>query len=102
MAIGTTRARLWRMFLAEGFSIGVIGCVLGVATGVLLSIVINHGNVMLPPPPGYTAGYRLQIMMSASVLVPAAVIAIVTATLSSIVPAFRASRMKIVDALGHI
>ena len=41
-------------------------------------------------------------MMSASVLVPAAVIAIVTATLSSIAPAFRASRLKIVDALGHI
>jgi putative ABC transport system permease protein len=102
MAIGTTRARLWRMFLAEGFSIGLIGCVLGLAFGVLLAFAINHGNVMLPPPPGYTAGYRLQILMSASVLVPAAVIAIVTATLSSIAPAFRASRLKIVDALGHI
>jgi putative ABC transport system permease protein len=102
MAIGTTRARLWRMFLAEGFSIGVIGCVLGVVSGVVLAWLINHGNVMLPPPPGYTAGYKLQILMSASVLVPAAVIAIVTATLSSIAPAFRASRMKIVDALGHI
>ena len=102
MAIGTTRARLWRMFLAEGFSIGVIGCVLGLTAGVALAFVINHGNVMLPPPPGYTVGYRLEIMMQPSVLLPAAVIAIVTATLSSIVPAFKASRMKIVDALGHI
>lgn len=102
MAIGTTRGRLWRMFLAEGFAIGLIGCVLGVASGVVLAVVINHGNVMLPPPPGYTRGYPLQILMSASVLVPAAVIAIVTATLSSIAPAFRASRLKIVDALGHI
>jgi len=102
MAIGTTRARLWRMFLAEGFSIGLIGCVLGLASGVALAILINHGNVMIPPPPGYTRGYPLEIMLSASVLVPAAVIAIVTATLSSIAPAFRASRLKIVDALGHI
>lgn len=102
MAIGTTRARLWRMFLAEGFSIGVIGCVLGLTAGVALAFVINHGNVMLPPPPGYTVGYRLEIMMQPSVLIPAALIAIVTATLSSIVPAFKASRMKIVDALGHI
>jgi putative ABC transport system permease protein len=102
MAIGTTRSRLWRMFLAEGFSIGLIGCVLGLSAGVALAIAINHGNVMLPPPPGYTAGYRLQILMQTSVLVPAGIIAIVTATLSSIVPAFKASRMKIVDALGHI
>ena len=81
MAIGTTRARLWRMFLAEGFAIGLIGCVLGVASGVAALDAINRGNVMLPPPPGYTAGYRLQILMSASVLVHrVAIIAIVTAT----------------------
>jgi putative ABC transport system permease protein len=102
MAIGTTRSRLWRMFLTEGFAIGVIGAFLGVAAGVVMANLINHGNVMLPPPPGYTVGYRLEIMLRSSVLVPAAVIAVATATLSSIVPAFKASRMKIVDALGHI
>jgi putative ABC transport system permease protein len=102
MAIGTTRSRLWRMFLTEGFAIGVIGGVLGVVAGVAIANFINHGNVMLPPPPGYTVGYQLKIMMQAGVLLPAAVISVVTATLSSIVPAFKASRMKIVDALGHI
>jgi putative ABC transport system permease protein len=102
MAIGTTRSRLWRMFLTEGFAIGVIGGALGVAAGVAIANFINHGNVMLPPPPGYTVGYRLQIMMQPGVLLPAAIISVVTATLSSIVPAFKASRMKIVDALGHI
>jgi len=102
MAIGTTRGRLRAMFVAEGVSIGVIGGVLGLTIGALLAFAINHGNVMLPPPPGYTVGYRLQIMMQPAVLITAFLVSFVTATISSIVPAMKASRMKIVDALGHI
>jgi putative ABC transport system permease protein len=102
MAIGTTRARVWRMFLAEGLAIGVLGGILGVVIGGLLGTLINHGHVMLPPPPGYTVGYPLRIMLNASVLMPALVVSIVTATLSAVFPALKASRMKIVDALGHI
>ena len=88
--------------IAEGVTIGVIGGVLGLAIGALLATLINHGNVMLPPPPGYTAGYRLQILMQPGVLITAFLVSFVTATISSIVPALKASRMKIVDALGHI
>src|SRR5207237_2740018 len=61
MAIGTTRGRLRGMFVAEGVMIGIIGGVLGLTIGALLATLINKGNVMLPPPPGYTTGYRLQI-----------------------------------------
>ena len=102
MAIGTTRAHIWCVFLIEGFGIGLIGAICGIAAGGGLAWIINHGHVMLPPPPGYTVGYRLQILMQPAVLVTAALISIVTATLSSIVPALRASRLRIVDALGHI
>ncbi len=102
MAIGTTRVHIWCVFLIEGFGIGAIGAICGIAAGGGLAWIINHGHVMLPPPPGYTVGYRLQILLQPAVLVTAALISIVTATLSSIVPALRASRLRIVDALGHI
>jgi putative ABC transport system permease protein len=102
MAMGTTRAGVWRLFLIEGLGIGVIGAVCGLAAGAVLAQLINHGQVMLPPPPGYTVGYRLQILLQPPVLVTAAVISVVTATLSSILPALKASRLRIVDALGHI
>ena len=102
MAMGTTRGRLRAMFVAEGVGIGIIGGLLGLAIGVLLATLINRGNVMLPPPPGYTVGYRLQIMMQPPVLITAFLVSFVTATISSIVPALKASRLKIVDALGHI
>jgi len=102
MAIGTSRSRLRAMFVTEGVAIGIIGGILGLTLGALLAALINRGNVMLPPPPGYTVGYRLQIMLQPAVLVTAFLVSFVTATISSIVPALKASRMKIVDALGHI
>jgi|SRR5687768_1211935 len=102
MAIGITRGRVWRMFFLEGLMTGVLGGLLGLAIGALLAVAINNGNVMLPPPPGYTVGYRLQILLQTPVLMTAFLISVVTATLSSILPALKASRLKIVDALGHI
>ncbi len=102
MAMGTTRGSIWRLFLLEGFGIGVLGAVCGVTAGAVMAWLINHAHIMLPPPPTYTVGYPLYILLQPSVLVTAAVISIVTATLSSIVPALKASRLRIVDALGHI
>jgi putative ABC transport system permease protein len=102
MAIGTTRARVWMMFLLEGLFIGLLGGVLGIAVGTGVGWIINHAHLMLPPPPGYTVGYPLEIMTQSSTLVAAFMISLITATLSSIFPALKASRMKIVDALGHI
>jgi putative ABC transport system permease protein len=102
MAMGTTRGSVWRLFLLEGLGIGVLGAICGLGAGAALAWLINHAHVMLPPPPGYTVGYRLTILLQPSVLVTTAVLSIVTATLSSIVPALKASRLRIVDALGHI
>jgi ABC-type antimicrobial peptide transport system permease subunit len=41
-------------------------------------------------------------MLQPGILITAFLIAVITATLSSILPALKASRLKIVDALGHI
>jgi putative ABC transport system permease protein len=102
MAIGTTRSSIWRLFLLEGLLIGIIGGLAGLLTGAGASNIINHVHFMLPPPPGYTQGYPLRVMLQPSVLVTAFLIAVITSTLSSILPALKASRLKIVDALGHI
>lgn len=102
MAMGTTRLRLWASFCAEGIVVGTLGGILGIIGGVLLAQLINHGHVMLPPPPGYTVGYRLRILIQPAVLITPFVISFFTATLSSILPAWRATRLNIVDALGHI
>ncbi len=102
MAIGTERSRIWNIFLLEGLLLGVLGGLIGLALGGSMAFVINHVHIELPPPPGYTTGYRLQIMLNSSIVMTAFLLAACTATISSVVPAFKASRLRIVDALGHI
>jgi putative ABC transport system permease protein len=102
MAIGTKRIRLWAMFLLEGLFIGILGGALGLLVGWSAGTLINHAHIQLPPPPGYTRGYPLQIMFKSSILVIAFVLSVITATVSSILPALKATRLRIVDALGHI
>lgn len=102
MAIGTKRRRVWVMFLLEGMIIGLLGGVLGLLFGCGVAKLINLAQIQLPPPPGYTSGYPLRIMLKSSILSSAFLLAWVTATVSSIYPALRASRLRIVDALGHI
>ena len=102
MAIGTTRRRVWSMFLLEGVFVGILGGVIGVACGAGAASLINHANIMLPPPPSYTEAYRLWMRTAPSLFIETFLVAVVTATFSAILPALRASRLKIVDALGHI
>ena len=102
MAIGTTRRRVWSMFLLEGIFVGLLGGAIGIVCGYALSLFINQAHIMLPPPPTYTQGYLLRLRTAPALFIETFVIAVLTATFSAIVPALRASRLKIVDALGHI
>jgi putative ABC transport system permease protein len=102
MSMGTTRSRIWSMFLLEGLFVGILGGVIGLVAGYALAQLVNTMHIQLPPPPGYTRGYALELLLHAPVLIQSVLVAVITATVSAIFPAFKASRMKIVDALGHI
>lgn len=102
MAIGTERRQVLAVFLLEGLFVGILGGVSGLLFGGGLAEAINHAHLQLPPPPGYTEGVPFRIMLNASILEVAFALAAATATVASIFPALKASRMKIVDALGHI
>ena len=53
----------------------------------------------MPPPPGMARGYTAEILVNASLLLNAALLAAGTTLLASLYPAWKASRMIIVDAL---
>ena len=99
LALGSRRMDILRMFLTEGVVLGIVGGVLGLCIGALLAELISNVGIPMPPPPGMAHGYVGQIRFSWPVALDAFLLAGVTTLVASVLPAWRASRMNIVDAL---
>lgn len=101
MALGVKKSDILRQFLCEGALIGGIGGTLGVLIGWLLAAIISTIGIPMPPPPGMARGYIGEILLTSNMVLEALVLAILTTLIASIYPAWKASRMQIVDALRH-
>ena len=99
LAIGLRRMTLMRMFVAEGALIGAVGGVLGVLLGYVLALAISSIGIPMPPPPGMARGFLGEILIVPQLAIDAFVLAVLTTFAASILPAWKASRMIIVDAL---
>ena len=99
-AMGATQGTVLLMFLAEGLLTGILGG----GTGILLSLGISQiietlGGIEMPPPPSMSQGYQAFFPMRLDNLTLAFTVSVVAALLSSVLPAWTASRTKIVEAL---
>ena len=102
-AIGTTRWGITKLFLVEGVLIGILGGILGVLFGVLAAKVINlTGGIQISPPPGMTTSFVTMILIVPKVLLYSFFLTALVAVLSSLYPAIKASRLKIVDAIHYV
>lgn len=99
MAIGVRRRGILGLFLCEGALLGVVGGVTGVVLGLLAAQLISSIGIPMPPPPGMARGYIGQIEITLSLAIDAFLLAFVTTLIASLFPAWKASRMNIVDAL---
>jgi putative ABC transport system permease protein len=102
LAIGTSQKSLLKNFIVEGLSIGIIGSVFSVILGFLVIFIVNNLGLMMPPPPGSTEGYPIFINILPVVWLKISLGMILISIISTILPAYKASRMNIVDSLGHI
>jgi putative ABC transport system permease protein len=101
LAMGARRTRVLRLFILQGLLLGIIGAVLGLVIGYLLAQTISYIGIPMPPPPGHDKGYSAEILLTFRLALWGAVVAVVPTTIASLYPAWRASRLPIVDALRH-
>lgn len=101
MALGVRRTGIMRLFVSEGILIGCLGSLLGLIVGLLLAYIISRIGIPMPPPPGMARGYTGQILVTWNIVLASLALAIGTTLVASIYPAWKASRMQIVDALRH-
>jgi putative ABC transport system permease protein len=101
MTMGTPRRGILRLFVLEGLLLGVIGGVGGLAIGWVLAQTLSYVGIPMPPPPGRTEAYSAQIMLTPRFALLVFLMAVLSTTLASLYPAWKASRLPIVDALRH-
>jgi len=100
-AMGDGAKRLRLLIITEGAVLGVIGGAMGVVVGVLLAVAISAVGIPMPPPPNADLGYTSHILVVPGTIALAFVIGFAASVLASILPAVRASRMEIAEALRH-
>jgi putative ABC transport system permease protein len=101
MALGTSRAGILRQFLSEGVMVGVVGGAAGLLLGLTLAGLISWVGIPMPPPPGQSQGYTARLLVTSGLVGQSALIGFVTALIASLYPAWKGSRLAIVDALRH-
>lgn len=101
LALGTTRLQILRQFIGEGLALGILGGVVGLLLGSLLALLVSVIGIPMPPPPGMAHAFTGEVRITAALSADAFSLAVITTLLASIYPAWRASRLEIVDALRH-
>lgn len=101
LALGFKRNKILRLFAIEGVLLGLAGASLGLLAGYGLAQLISAVGIPMPPPPGMTEGYTGRIRSTLDVMLPAFLIALITTSLAGLYPAWKASRLEIINALRH-
>ena len=99
MALGLRRSAILRLFLCEGLLLGSIGGVIGVTLGFALAALLSAIGIPMPPAPGMAFGYTAEVRATWPIALNALILSVFTALAASVYPAWKASRMQIVDAL---
>ena len=102
-AIGLRRGGIRAMFVSEGVVLGGVGAVLGIVVALGLAWAINRLGLTWTPP-GRIEPVPLEVRLAGenAMMLGGAIGLVVVAALSAILPAARAARMNIVDALRHV
>jgi len=102
LAMGTPRSWIMALFVLEATLLGVLGAILGVVVGNALGALLNLSGLHLPPPPGNTSDMPFRVLHVPSLMIGSSILVIVSLALASILPAIRASRLQIAEALAHV
>ncbi len=99
LAVGLKRIHIARLFLVEGLVLGFVGGVLGVALGAAIVAYIAHVGLPIPAP-GATVPSIVRPGLDAVFLLRALAQATLGAAIAALWPAWRASRLRPVEALA--
>ncbi len=100
-AIGDRSDWVFRLIMIESFWLGLLGGLLGTILGCLAALGISAIGIPMPPPPNANLGYTALIRLDPTSVLTAGAVGFIASMLAAIIPARRAAKSDIVEALRH-
>ncbi|HTP81904.1 MAG TPA: FtsX-like permease family protein [Alphaproteobacteria bacterium] len=102
-AMGVRRSGIRRQFILEGAMIGVIGATVGAIVAIVIASLVNRaGLTWVPPGNASPSPLYLYVLGRPGLALGAWLGLVLIATLAALIPANRAARLPVVDALRHV
>lgn len=101
MALGIRRGSILSLFILEGAFLGAVGAAAGLALGGLIVFIMSTIGIAIPAP-GSTIKFILVPYLTAEYVLSAFIFTTVGAAVVSVWPAWRASRLRPVEALASV
>ena len=102
-AMGVRRSGIRSQFIIEGSMIGAIGATIGALLAYAIAGLLNHAGMTWIPPGNVTeVPLRLDVAGRPLLLIGAWFGLAAVATMAALLPANRAARLPVVDALRHV
>ncbi|WP_027369023.1 ABC transporter permease [Desulfocurvibacter africanus] len=99
-AMGTTPGKILGLFVVEGFVLGLLGAAVGSALGLAGLLAVKYANITFSFARMDNLALRPTIDIGEFLAI--AIIVLAASTLAALQPAWKASRMEPVEALGHV
>lgn len=102
-AIGLRRGGIRRQFLLEGMILGALGATVGILLGIGIAKIVNRSGLTWLPP-GQSAPSPLAVVIDGMWKLHGGIWIglMVMTTIAALLPANRAARLPVVDALRHV
>lgn len=99
MALGAQRATVAGKFVGEALAVGIAGGFVGIVVGGAIARLVTWVGIPMPPPPGNAHGFVGGVSFSLGTASSAFLSVVAICVIAALLPALRASRVNIVDAL---
>lgn len=99
-AMGTLPSNILKLFVVEGFLLGLLGAFMGTVISVITILILQQAEITFAF--GRQTGLVLYPLISIGDIAFASVVVVAVSVLASLQPAWKASRMNPIDALRHV
>ena len=101
LSLGDKPRTVFELIMIESILLGLIGAGIGIFVGCTIAWGVSAIGIPMPPPPNSNLGYTAQIRLEPLATLLSGATGFFAAVLAALYPAYRATKVNIVDALRH-